>query len=395
MLFGSDLLGLKKDSLEDLGRCALVCNHASVDSSIEASWLSIRELLGEQLKVILSPQHGLFSVVQDNMIESDHSIEPRTGLKVYSLYSETRIPTPEMLEGIDTIIIDLQNVGCRVYTYKYTMSNCLLAAKELSKKVLVLDRQNPIGGQFVEGRILADNRRSFVGQFPIPMRHGLTMGELALFFNKTIGAEVEVSMLKNYKPRSLWTENNFPWVYPSPNLPTFDSALVFPGIVLLEGTNISEGRGTALPFQLVGAPYIRDKYKYAERVKELVGELPGIFLRPISFQPTAQKWAGQECQGIHLQVVDASAVRGVYNLGLAVVRAAIEMGEGQFQWKKPPYEYEYEKSPISLIVGHEDAEKNFESSDFSVEDPFWSYGVKSYLELVSEGLLYDRVLVHV
>jgi uncharacterized protein YbbC (DUF1343 family) len=287
--------------------------------------------------------------VQDNMIETPHATDGRRRVPIYSLYSETREPTGEMLRDVDVLVIDLQDVGTRVYTYIYTMANCMRAAARHGVRVVVCDRPNPVGGTAVEGATLRPEYASFVGQFPIPLRHGLTIGELARLFNDEfgIGAAVDVVPLEGWRRSMYFDDTALPWVMPSPNLPTLDSAIVYPGAVLFEGTMLSEGRGTTRPFELVGAPWID-----GERLAQAMNGrgLPGVYFRPVFFEPTFQKHARQTCGGCQIHVLDRTRFEPV--------RAAVELiGEfraqdpSRFAWREPPYEYEHEKMPIDILYG--------------------------------------------
>src|SRR5207249_3386809 len=206
-----------------------------------------------RMGAVFGPQHGFRSDLQENMIETPHGTDEGRGVPVYSLYSETREPTADMLRGLDALVIDLQDVGTRIYTYIYTMANCLRGARAHNVKVIVCDRPNPIGGAAVEGPMLVRGFESFVGQFPIPMRHGMTIGELANLFNGAfgIGADLRVVSMHGWRRDMYGDEIGVPWVLPSPNIPTVDSAVVYPGTVLFEGTNVSEGRGTTKPFEIL------------------------------------------------------------------------------------------------------------------------------------------------
>jgi len=330
-------------------RIGLLCNPASVDSDLNHAGKLFSETLSEQLTALFSPQHGFFSEKQDNMIESDNITDPTTGLPVFSLYGETRIPTKEMFDHIDTLVVDLQDVGTRVYTFIYTLSYCLESAKKYNKKVIVLDRPNPVNGIKVEGNCLKPELTSFVGRFPIPMRHGLTIGEIARLFNDhfDIGCNLEVISMSGWKREMAFTDISLPWVLPSPNLPTPSSALVYPGQVILEGTNISEGRGTTLPFEQFGAPFIDQDSVLNEINPE---SLDGITLRKTVFEPTSNKWAGQPCFGFQIHINDYSRYRS-YKLSLEFLNIIYRLYKNEFQWKQPPYEYELEKLPIDLITG--------------------------------------------
>ncbi len=389
MRLGLEILRDRPEKAKGWGRCALLCNQASLAADYTPAWTVLQKLLGDRLVVLFGPQHGLEATVQDNMIETSHSRHAATGLPVYSLYSETREPTAAMLSGVDTIIIDIQIVGCRVYTFKYTIAACLRAAKKLGKRVVILDRPNPLGGVHVEGRVLDLDATSFVGEFAIPMRHGMTAAEAARLFNQQIGAELECVALEGWSSDHMWDQNKREWIITSPNLPTSPAVYVYPGTVMLEGTNISEGRGTGLPFQFVGAPYIASSQAFADRVRAIYGQGDDVFLRPTEFQPTSQKWMGQSCRGVQIHVRDAAKVRS-YELGLAVVRAAIELGGDQYRWKEPPYEYDHVTLPMKLIIGSQKADQKFLARDFSVKDSFWHEGLVEYIKRVEPHLIYPR-----
>jgi len=277
-------------SLSD-GRLGLLCNPASIDMRFQHARELIYQQFPGKLTALFSPQHGFFAEKQDNMIESDDTIDPLLQVPVFSLYGKTRVPTKDMFDLIDTLIIDLQDAGTRVYTFIYTMSYCLEVAEKLGKKIIVLDRPNPVNGISVEGNCLKRDVASFVGRYPIPMRHGLTIGELAILFNShfNIGCELEVVPMEGWNRHMYFQHTGLPWVPPSPNLPTPLSAMVYPGQVLWEGTNISEGRGTTQPFELFGAPFLSTNKIISGLESE---NLPGVILRKCVFEPTSNKWQG-------------------------------------------------------------------------------------------------------
>ena len=336
----------------------LLCNPASVDRTLRHARLLIENRFPGRLRALYSPQHGFFAEKQDNMIESDHMTDPALNIPVFSLYGETRVPTAEMLAPIDTLLIDLQDVGTRVYTFIYTMSYCMEAAGRLGKRVVVLDRPNPVGGAVIEGNLLAPGHASFVGRYPIPMRHGLTIGEMALLFNGRFGVDSELSVIamEGWRRRMTYRETGLPWVAPSPNLPTPESAMVYPGQVLWEGTNVSEGRGTTQPFELFGAPYFD-----ADRLLDALGgdAPPGALLRPCRFEPTANKWAGRVCKGFQIHVTDPGEYRP-YGTSLRLHRAVLACHRDAFEWKAPPYEYEHDRMPIDLILGDGEVRRRIE-----------------------------------
>ncbi len=331
-------------------RLGIVCNQASVDPKLRhISELITQKKLGLDVTCFFGPQHGIRGEKQDNMGESQDFMDPQSGLPVFSLYADTREPTDRMLGKLDAFVIDLQDVGTRIYTFIYTMANCMRAAKRAGKKVIVLDRPNPIDGETLEGNCLEPEYSSFVGQYPIITRHGMTIGELALMMNDafSIGCDLEVIKLEGWKRSVHGDQWKRDWVPPSPNLPTHLSALVFPGTVHFEGTNISEGRGTTKPFEWVGAPFlIPDKL-----AAELNGrKLPGIYFRPIFFQPTYHKWKDEVCGGVQLHVTDRKKFNA-FRAGIHLLEAIASQSSHSFAWKKPPYEYEHTRMPIDLIAG--------------------------------------------
>jgi uncharacterized protein YbbC (DUF1343 family) len=330
-------------------RVGVVCNPASIDASFRHTADRLARDGEVTVAALFGPQHGFRSDLQDNMIETPHARDARRQVPIFSLYSETREPTAEMLRGIDVLVVDLQDVGTRVYTYVYTMANCMRAAARHGIPVVVCDRPNPVGGDEVEGNLLQAPYASFVGQFPIPLRHGLTVGELARLFNDAfgIGAALDVVPLEGWQRSMYHDETGVPWIIPSPNLPTLDSAIVYPGAVLFEGTGLSEGRGTTRPFELIGAPWID-----GERLSDAMNErgLPGAHFRPAFFEPTFQKHARKTCGGCQVHVLDRRAFRPV--------RTAVELmaefrrqDPARFPWREPPYEYEHDKQPIDILYG--------------------------------------------
>jgi uncharacterized protein YbbC (DUF1343 family) len=326
----------------------LVCNPASVDASFRHV-LDRAESAGVPVAALFGPQHGFRSDLQENMIESPHATDRRRQIPVYSLYSETREPTAEMLTGVEALVIDLQDVGTRIYTYIYTMANCLAAAARHGLPVVVCDRPNPIGGAAVEGPMLDAGFESFVGQYAIPMRHGMTIGELARLFNEhfAIGAKLEVVAMQGWRRDDLFDATGLPWVLPSPNLPTLESAAVYPGTVLFEGTNVSEGRGTTRPFELLGAPWVEpDSFAAALNARGL----PGVHFRPALFEPTFHKHAGRSCGGCQVHVLNRETFQPVA-AGVALIDAFRQADPAAFAWREPPYEYEDVMPPIDILYG--------------------------------------------
>jgi uncharacterized protein YbbC (DUF1343 family) len=354
---GSDLL-LISSRLRG-ARVGVVCNHASVDRGFLHIVDRLASAPNVTLAAIFGPQHGFRSDLQDNMIETPHVDDPERRVPVYSLYSETREPTAAMLRGIDVLVIDLQDIGARIYTYIYTMANCLRACARYGVPVIVCDRPNPIGGTEVEGATLVPGFESFVGLFPIPMRHGMTIGELARLFNEHfgLGATLEVVQMDGWNREMFADDTGLPWVMPSPNMPTLDTAIVYPGTVLFEGIMISEGRGTTRPFELIGAPWITAE-RFAQQMNGL--SLPGVYFRPAVFEPTFQKHAKQSCGGCQSHVTDRREFRPVL-VGVALASMFRRVDASHFAWRQPPYEYEHDKMPIDILAGSDRLRRQVEA----------------------------------
>ncbi len=368
-------------------RLGLLCNPASVDRHLRHARHLIAQRFPGQLTALYSPQHGFYAEKQDNMIESDDMQDPLLDIPVFSLYGKTRRPTRAMLQPIESLLVDLQDVGTRVYTFIYTLSYCLEAAKDCQTKVLVLDRPNPVGGLDVEGNCLQDPYRSFVGRYPIPMRHGLTVGEMALLMNRHfgIGCDLEVMSMKGWHRAMFFADTGLPWVAPSPNLPTPASAIVYPGQVLWEGTNVSEGRGTTQPFELFGAPYLDT----ARIISSMGGrDVPGAVLRPTVFEPTANKWQGTRCYGFQIHLIDPHRYQP-YRTSLRLLQAVIGQHPERFEWKPPPYEYEFEKAPIDLIIGDRSVRQRLENLE-PVEsiEAWWQRDLEAFQAVRQAYLLY-------
>jgi uncharacterized protein YbbC (DUF1343 family) len=386
-------LGLERlleEQIVDLkgARVGLICNQASVDHDFRHAADLIHQQSDIDLRVLFGPQHGIRGDVQDNMIETAHSVDRRTRLPVYSLYSETRVPIEDMLDKVDALVFDMQDVGCRIYTFVYTLANCMRAAVTFDKKVVVCDRPNPINGVSVAGNILETEYASFVGQFPLPTRHGMTVGELARMFNEHfgIGCDLEIVPMNGWR-REFWHDDtDAPWVLPSPNMPTLDSATVFPGTVHFEGTQVSEGRGTTKPFELIGAPYI-DPDDYADALNAL--NLPGVYFRSCAFQPTFQKHAGVTCGGVQIHVIDRAAFEPVFT-GVAMVKLIHDMYPNEFRWKLPPYEYVYDKNPFDVISGTNKIREAFEQGvELDAIAETWKRPLLEFKQLRESFLIYE------
>ncbi len=368
-------------------RLGLLSNPASVDSHFTHASTLIQYFFPGQLKALFSPQHGFYAEKQDNMIESNHFMEPDLKVPVYSLYNDTRIPTQKMFDQIDVLLVDIQDVGTRVYTFIYTVSYCLELAAKLKKQVVILDRPNPIGGTQIEGNILSKNLSSFVGRFPIPMRHGMTIGEISQFFNQEfkIGCDLTVIPMKGWKRNMYWPDTGLSWIAPSPNLPTAFSCMVYPGQVIFEGTNISEGRGTSLPFEQFGAPFL-DIKKIKSQADNLI---KGSFLRPVNFEPTSGKWQGNVCKGFQIHVISKKEFKPYYS-SLVLLQLIIKHHKNDFKFKQPPYEYEFEQLPIDLILGSKTLRKRLTNlEDINLLSGQWQNELQQFKTLSGKYYLYE------
>lgn len=349
--------GLERLLTEEIGRLkgrkvGLCCNPTSVDASLRHSVDLLHAHPDVDLVALFGPEHGIRSDVQDMIHVEELTRDSLTDLPVYSLYGQDEAslrPTPAMLADVDLLLFDIQDVGSRYYTYIYTMSYLMEAAAETNTEIWVLDRPNPIGGTLVEGPSIEEGYHSFVGKYSIPPRHGMTAGELALYFNDIhqINAKLEVIPVAHWRRSQWFDQTGLPWIMPSPNMPTLDTATVYPGGCLFEGTNLSEGRGTTRPFELVGATYL-DPYALTETLHAL--DLPGVFFRPLYFQPTFHKWGKQTCGGVQIHVTHRESFRP-FLAGVAFLHACQQHAPGDFGWRTEPYEYVSDRLAIDLLCG--------------------------------------------
>ncbi len=334
-------------------RVGLVTHPAAVDGQLHHAIELLAASTKFKLTTIFGPEHGLLGQAQD-LISVGAGAASQQDLRVHSLYGETAAslhPTAAQLHGLDVLVIDLQDIGSRYYTFQATMRYCLQAALPLGLKVIVLDRPNPLGGLVVEGPALRKGFESFVGCHDIAIRHGLTLGELAMFYQRELhlGGDLHVIACEGWRREHYFDATGLPWVLPSPNMPTLETALVYPGQCLLEGTNLSEGRGTTRPFELCGAPWL-DAAKLAQRLN--AERHPGIHFRPTWFRPTFQKHAGQDCGGVQLHITDRAAYQPV-RTSLALLAAMREMSGGKFAWRTEVYEFVKEPMAMDLLCGSE------------------------------------------
>ena len=328
----------------------VLCNASSVDSNLR----HIVDVLVDSNnipKVIFAPEHGLYGYAQDQ-VDVSSIIHKKYELPIISLYGETfdsLMPKPEDFSALDIVIVDIQDVGSRYYTYVWTASMMLEIARATDTKVLVLDRPNPIGGKILEGSVQENDYLSFVGLYPLPIRHGMTVAEILNYVNRyyQIGADIETIPMSGWN-RDMWfDETGLLWVMPSPNMPTLDTAEVYPGMCLLEGTNISEGRGTTKPFEIFGAPFV-NPYELVEKLE--LCNLNGVKFRPLFFTPTFNKYAGQICGGAQIHILDRDKFRPVIT-GFAMIKSIYELYPDKFSFRPPPYEYERNKLPFDILTG--------------------------------------------
>jgi uncharacterized protein YbbC (DUF1343 family) len=332
-------------------KVGLVCNPTAVTHDLVHAADLLHEARGVTLAALFGPEHGVRGDAQ-YMAAVGGETDRRTGVPVHSLYGETAEslrPTRAALAGLDTLVFDIQDVGSRYYTYQATMMLCMEAAAEARLRFVVLDRPNPLGGIQVEGPALRAGFESFCGLHDLAVRHGMTVGELALLFQaeRKLALELEVVRCEGWRRSALFRETGLPWVFPSPNMPTPETALVYPGMCLLEGTNLSEGRGTTRPFELFGAPWL-DAHALVEELSR--ERLPGVRFRPASFVPTWDKHAGVRCHGAELFVTDADAFRP-FRTGLACVLHARRGDPARFRWRTEPYEFVADVPAFDLLCG--------------------------------------------
>lgn len=331
-------------------RFALLVNQ----SSVAADGRYLFEALiaqGYKPEKIFAPEHGLFGTEQDQITVADE-VDGFTGLKAVSLYGQTKKelkPRASDLEGLDALVVDIQDIGCRYYTYAYTMAFCIEACAALGIEVIICDRPNPLGGVVVEGGIVHKGFESFVGAYPLAVRHSLTIGEVARLLNATEkwNAKLTVIELKNWNRNWLYPQTEGLWVQPSPNMPTVDTAIVYPGTCLFEATNVSEGRGTTRPFEIIGAPFIHPK-EYAAALN--AQKLLGVYFRPLYFKPTFHKFKDEACGGVFVHVTDVAVFESFYT-GLAMVKTARDLYPKHFDWRREPYEYVTDKLAIDILTG--------------------------------------------
>ena len=370
----------------------LIVNHTSLTKDNQHSIAHFKSHPSFILNALFAPEHGLYGIAQD-MIEIENEIDPISDLNVSSLYGiteESLEPNPDALEEVDNLIFDIQDVGARYYTFIYTMAKCMDICKKSNTRMIICDRPNPINGVSLEGNLVKEDFRSFVGQYPLPNRHGMTVGELALFFNHEIdiGCELKVVPMTDWNREQWYDETGLPWVPPSPNMPTLDTAMVYPGMCLIEGTQLSEGRGTTRPFENFGAPYI-DPHKLLQRIKKDIDKLPGVIFRPQFFQPMFQKHRGEVCGGLQIHVTDRSQFKPFLTT-LALLRAIAELYPNDLKWRTEPYEFVSDRLAIDLLYGNTHLRETIFNDTFSLDEieNGWQEELNCFKEVRKNYLIY-------
>jgi uncharacterized protein YbbC (DUF1343 family) len=365
----------------------LIANPTTVDSRLRHGVDLLHARKEVELAVLFGPEHGLRASAQD-LIEVGDDADPITGLPVRSLYGPTRVPTEEMLAGLDAVVFDIQDIGSRYYTYIWTMTHAMEACARDDIELIVLDRPNPINGVHVEGNLIEGSHLSFVGLYPIPNRHGMTSGEIARLVNDefAVGCRLSVIEMDGWKRSQWFDETGLPWVLPSPNMPALDTATVYPGACLIEGTNLSEGRGTTRPFEIMGAPWI-DGVKLARALAE--EDLPGVVFRPLCFEPTFQKFRGQLCGGVQQHVVERETYRPL-RTGYALIRTAHRLWPDEFDWRPPPYEYELERPAIDILAGNGSIRAQLEAdAPLGEIEQAWQVDLARFKKIRERYLIYE------
>ncbi len=368
-------------------KTGVVCHAPSISRRFEHIIDMVHHAASFELAAIFGPQHGLFGQTQDNMIEWEGYIHPRYRVPVYSLYGKTRKPTEEMLEKSEIMLIDLQDVGARPYTYVWTLKQCMEACARKNIPVMVIDRPNPIGGIKRDGALLKREFYTFVGGAEIPLCHGMTMGEMAQWINskEDINCELTVIKMKGWQRAMTWHDTGLPWVLPSPNMPSVNTAMVYPGMVLIEALNISEGRGTTLPFELCGAPFL-DIDKIITELDKM--KIPGCAFRLHNFIPTFHKLSGEYCRGMQIHITDYDVYEPVYTA--ACIFKKINDISGELQFNDPPYEYEEVLMPFDILSGDSNLRKAISGNgSLNHERERWRYEIKEFNREFEEISLYE------
>ena len=377
---GLDRVGAYKEVFQGK-RLGIITNHTAYNSDGKYIVDVLKGTAGVTIAALFSPEHGLSGKEQAGK-GIDGRIDPVYDLPVHSLYGRTRKPTSEMLHEIDLLVFDIQDIGARFYTYVSTMSLAMEAAAENGKRFVVLDRPNPITGRHVEGNVLEPAMSSFVGMYPIPARHGMTVGELARMFNEQgwlaggVKADLVVIPMKGWRRRMWYDQTGLRFIRPSPNMPDLKTAEVYPGLCLLEGTSVSEGRGTRMPFRQFGAPWIDSKH-LAGRLNKL--NLPGVHFEPVSFTPASSKYQGQACNGVRIIITDRDQLEPYYS-GVRIISEIFRMYPRNLQWKAGHFDRLCGTSTIRSAITGRSALNSLRNK--------WRLELKSFLKTRDKYLIY-------
>ena len=368
----------------------LLVNHTSLTGDGRHSIEHFKSHFAFNLHTLFAPEHGLYGTEQD-MDHIADEVDPLSGLNIKSLYGKNEaslLPDPELLKGVDNLVFDIQDVGSRYYTFIYTMANCMTICKQAGVRMVVCDRPNPINGVSVEGNLVGEPWRSFVGQYALPNRHGMTAGELAQLFNEDIQCDLQVVPMTGWNREMWYNQTNLVWTPPSPNMPTLATATVYPGMCLIEGTLLSEGRGTTLPFEQIGAPYI-DPHKLSTLLEKDSKLLPGVFFRPQYFKPMFQKHVGKICGGLQFHITDRDNFKPLLTT-LALLRAIAKLYPDQLQWRAEPYEFVSDRLAIDLLYGHPELRESIFNDDFSLTaiEESWQYDLEGFSKIRDNYLIY-------
>ena len=368
----------------------LVVNQTSLNSNGQFSIGQFDNNKSFKLKTLLAPEHGIYGVDQDMALVANQT-DPLSGLTVQSLYGKdtsSLTPSPALLNGIDNLVFDIQDVGSRYYTFIYTLANCMKTCAQSNTRMIVCDRPNPINGLEVEGNLVKKDFYSFVGQYPIPNRHGMTVGELAVLFNDHFGikCDLKVIPMEGWERHMWYDETGLPWVAPSPNMPTLSTATVYSGMCLLEGTLLSEGRGTTLPFEQIGAPYIN-----AETLAKILNKknLPGLFFRPQYFKPQFQKWSGKVCGGVQLHITERNKIKPLATT-IIMLSSIKNLYPNDFSWRTEAYEFVSDRLAIDLLYGNPTLREGIEANNLSIKnlESAWEEDIKAFSPKREACLIY-------
>lgn len=387
MHLGIDNLVQSRFKILHGARIGLCANYSACDSHLHPTICLFTQAKNIKLRALFAPEHGLFGALQDQ-VPADDFYDKTRKITVYSLYNQALADEAKIKKGIDCLVIDLLDVGSRYYTFLWSAMLIIEQMERLGKKVFILDRPNPLNGKRVEGPVLAKDHISFVGLYPIPIRHGMTMAELCsmIAYEMWCKAEIEVIPMKGWSREWSFPETGLPWTVPSPNMPLYETARVYPGMCLFEGTNISEGRGTTRPFEQFGAPWID-----AELLTDVLQKksIPGVGFRPAYFIPTFSKYAGKLCKGAHVYVTQEKVFDPVI-AGLEIISTIRYLYLKKFKWRKPPYEFEKKRMPFDILIGNSWVRQAIENNDsISTIKAQWQDGLKEFKQRRKKHLLYN------